>query len=1090
MNGLESEFTLADDETPDKGDDIEDIIPKNDNNFEKIYKFFLTHKEVNSENIILNANKIRRENIEHNVKSHQSNNNEDLILSSGNYSFLEGYLKEKISSVILNGGRVLVLAPYWNLTYKNVDINLENPYFTELKAYFQKILNGNEKYSDHFDVQVYSSAFEEDLKKSIVITSAYDLLFDNRLIENHKNTWFSNLDLVIFENVLEQNTLNRISQSSISIILKSLNSNVKFWFLNSSNQSLEEGIRSLFLREGTITHDNFIERTENYSYHLGFGKEKKSLQRVLYNVGNTDYMGTSPIVINESLKNGIESYQWVSTANEPDEDYLEEYDQINIKRGGDIKINEQNLIQFISDEQKPFFSTGDYYKNLSHLIYRLRTTSNNKVFYAISSSPYLFRDYMTANIKYFSTHYLHPISPKIDLENLRNKLVILFESLKKHKFTRQNIEELFSLGRGELDLIGYLDKEFRKYFNFEDLRKYISIEYTTDFFEQWEPKKTYHIKFDSDIALNESFEYFDIKDGTSPKSNSFGKIQKDLALQFFLRKPQHIYHKKSFVVDSIDDENNLILLKHEQEQIAKKWLSSKNIIDIEINAFQGSLPPIEFQRIEKRKGYIDIDYTVKVKGRYDFEGHIDFDYTKARIINSESFSNLFQVTQNANKYLNRNYINDRAYYYSLNLNNNKYIKNEKHIAEVGNTLVFLIQEALVTFFPDSTDFIHVTCLNNEIDDQAYQIIPRTINEEKNLNEEGWLTLIIFEDANMDLGLIQAIKSRFETEILSYIDDFIVWHIFHYMTDENGEAQSNSHIPLSVEEGNIIEGIGDANPDFTNLTSSYLHCINGKYPNFFDLKATKKLLQLILGDNIKTSSRLKFCDNEDISEILDDTEKDNLDHYCDYCNSLIKGNDIHKIKEDGRELCPSCQESVINGEEEVNEKIRNEISEFFKYFNQTIPTRNLKVSYTNTKIIQEHFGKVFRPTRFYDPRTLGFASFRGDDYKIQIENMMPEQNFILTTIHEWVHIWQYQNLDYQKMVKEYDKYLVEGHTTWCEIFYANAIKHWDGDWENRLAPLSRKDEYGDGYRMMVKLLNENPNFKDDPFKFLLHKYPKN
>ena len=150
--------------------------------------------------------------------------------------------------------------------------------------------------------------------------------------------------------------------------------------------------------------------------------------------------------------------------------------------------------------------------------------------------------------------------------------------------------------------------------------------------------------------------------------------------------------------------------------------------------------------------------------------------------------------------------------------------------------------------------------------------------------------------------------------------------------------------------------------------------------------------------------------------------------------------------------------------------------------QKIPLDNLDVHFSNAKKINAVFGIKFNPTRFYDPRVLGYAS---TGKIIGIETMMPEKRAALTLIHEWTHIWQYKNLDYKRMNKEYDKYLVEGHTTWAEIHYAK--QKWNEDWEEKLAPETRRDEYGDGYRLIVKLLKET-GF-EDPFKYLLKYYPK-
>ena len=1076
-------------------DDVETIIPRNDENFEKVYNFFVKHKDLIDNNKISKITKIRRSQ-QKNIETPNIVDKEgDLIIDTANYSLLKNEMKTKIANIVLNGGNVLILGPFWNIVLKNDNEFLKNHYYEELNKYFQSLLNGVNRFNNMFEIQTYSSRFSnERLLKPIVITSAYDILHNNRFI-NDNIDWFKKLDLVIFENVLEKIVLSRTAQSSLSIILKAVNNKVKFWFVASRSLGLEEGIRTQFMRKGNIPEESFSASSEQLSYFMALKNEGRAMQTIVRNLAEQDYMGNETLVMYESYLLGQDNFQWVTYHEQADDDYLEELKKSpSLEKVSHISNEFFTSVQLIKNQKNPFFVFADTKYNLSNIVYKLRLKDNNKAFYSISSFPYLLRDYMLDNLKYFFEHPLFPIAPQINQSNAKNKLIILFETLKKHTLTKQEILSIFD-ERDVNDVIEFLHQKFVEEFGFDKLRDLIQIYEEKDTFFQWIPIKKYHIKSNSDLTLNPSYAYYDIKDGIVNDANSFGKIQKGLALQHFFSKPFHIYHNKTFKLSYIDLVNDTIVLEHEQEKLKDKWIASRTKNIITINKI-GELPHVRKQNgMAFRIGLVDTDFEIKTTGRYDFIDDKTFDYVEALELDIDYFEKFFNINDDTtyDEILTRKYKGNKALYYSVSAD--KLFKESKLVTQnqkdlvtkVSYSFAFILKEALLSFFPDSAEYIHVVSLNQSEEElDEYKILPQVIDKSNQSSEDLLVKIMIFEDSNLELGILRAIKDRLEKVILLYLDDFLSWHINKFENkDTTDDNPANIFADINVEGGHIIKGVG-VNNEFDDI-QPFLKCVNKEYPAFFDIINTKKFIKQIIGNNEISNNRTKYGNPEDVDSIIDD-QNDDLPHYCDFCGREYKLEEMDVIQEDGRERCPVCSENAVDEKEDILSMHQNEVKQFFDYFKLEMPkNEEIIINYLNTKDINKHLGRNFIPTRFHDLRALGFATIKDSKYYIEIENMSPLKRTILTTIHEMVHIWQFNHLDYQKMKRDFDLYLIEGHTTWSEIFYAKHIAKWEEDWENIIAPETRKDEYGDGYRVIKKLLKE---FRmDNPFEFLLKYYGK-
>ncbi|MFL6517644.1 MAG: hypothetical protein ACJ8GL_06175, partial [Bacillus sp. (in: firmicutes)] len=94
-----------------------------------------------------------------------------------------------------------------------------------------------------------------------------------------------------------------------------------------------------------------------------------------------------------------------------------------------------------------------------------------------------------------------------------------------------------------------------------------------------------------------------------------------------------------------------------------------------------------------------------------------------------------------------------------------------------------------------------------------------------------------------------------------------------------------------------------------------------------------------------------------------------------------------------------------------------------------------------------------------------------------ENGSPKIYTLSTLAHELTHIWQYVNLDVEKLTLAE----LEGFASWVEVHmmtqlgeipYADMLKQ---------QLLNRQDEYGIGYRLIVEKLSKHTN-TNTPFEF--------
>jgi hypothetical protein len=163
------------------------------------------------------------------------------------------------------------------------------------------------------------------------------------------------------------------------------------------------------------------------------------------------------------------------------------------------------------------------------------------------------------------------------------------------------------------------------------------------------------------------------------------------------------------------------------------------------------------------------------------------------------------------------------------------------------------------------------------------------------------------------------------------------------------------------------------------------------------------------------------------------------HYCDFCRVAMAPGDYHTLS-DGLEQCKKCFSTAIDTieeEEQFHETMVVIRDRMMNDFDITIKLKRLYLMFNSATFIARVLQKKFVPTPNFDPRIVGLATRRFFNLIqiILLERGTPFRSAIVNTIHELVHIWQYQNWPTSRGSRIYGRdysIVVEGMAMWGEI----------------------------------------------------------
>ena len=231
-----------------------------------------------------------------------------------------------------------------------------------------------------------------------------------------------------------------------------------------------------------------------------------------------------------------------------------------------------------------------------------------------------------------------------------------------------------------------------------------------------------------------------------------------------------------------------------------------------------------------------------------------------------------------------------------------------------------------------------------------------------LSDEDVLQIVVFEDCNLEIGVLKSFKKQFD-EIFKRLYDFLYYTV--------------------IEE----------NP------CEYLKFGYDEYVDYLDLKGAYHLVSMICNkDETMIKNRLDFnldqSQNLKVDILGKEKSKDMNGHYCDFCNSFIHPKDVTTL-DDGRQMCLECRKHLIKDKRTLNRMIK-EIHNNFQVFYGAKIAKNIVVKLVNAKKLHRLGNMKFDATDDYDPRTVGFARkhktvFGNERIEIFVENGAPINN---------------------------------------------------------------------------------------------------
>ena len=359
--------------------------------------------------------------------------------------------------------------------------------------------------------------------------------------------------------------------------------------------------------------------------------------------------------------------------------------------------------------------------------------------------------------------------------------------------------------------------------------------------------------------------------------------------------------------------------------------------------------------------------------------------------------------------------------------------------DVNKTMLLaatMLNELLHSMFPSVADSISVCpvlhgAFSDEESKNVLQKQPKVVFTGGNeLISDTDFELVIIEDCATDLGVISVLMSAGDdilNTLFSPIFNYLKWY-------------------SAAEE-----------------KSKYLYYGLDHEPSCFDFISLEELSG-ILGDD---KHDLKFVDLESIAEY----------DICNFCGKRYGKGEVIEL-DDGRKMCKTCAESLVGN----NKKILKAYLERAKIFLESTYGIALGDDYefcfestvkiTNT--LKQNRGLIKRGS------DVPLKAYIDNKKKVHVEYSIPEVNLSELLVRELTYVWQLQHLP------NLPEDLAEGHIALVAIQYLRFLN------QNSLASTrscyyeSNGNISGEGYRKLVRALLENPQYNNNPFRYLLER----
>lgn len=348
----------------------------------------------------------------------------------------------------------------------------------------------------------------------------------------------------------------------------------------------------------------------------------------------------------------------------------------------------------------------------------------------------------------------------------------------------------------------------------------------------------------------------------------------------------------------------------------------------------------------------------------------------------------------------------------------------------------MLNELLRSMFPSVSDSIAVCpvlhgALNDEESLSVLEKQPKITVVSGNEAASDDLELIIIEDCATDLGVVSVLMSAGD-DVLNTLFGPVFNYLKWYLSSEK--------------------------------KSDYLYYGSGHEPCCFDFASLYKLSKLI-GDN---KHDLKFVDLDSVMEY----------NVCDFCGKrYAKSEEIIEL-DDGRKMCKSCAGNLVGNNKKILKSHFDRAKIFLESAYGVTVGNDYEFCFESTlKIVN-----TLKQDRSLIKRgsDIPLKSYVDRKKKVHVEYSIPSINLSELIVRELTYVWQLKHLP------ELSEELAEGHIALVAIQYLRFLN------QNSLASVravyyeSTGNTSGEGYRKLVRELLENPQFNNNPFRYLLER----
>lgn len=725
-------------------------------------------------------------------------------------------------------------------------------------------------------------------------------------------------------------------------------------------------------------------------------------------------------------------------------------------------------------------TVSDTYNNIPHTYLSMRGIGTRSEYINIISRPYLLRNYLAHNLKFFSNEprALSTFSSGIirskralAIQAIVQAFVIGYKSEKIKTLIQyfkldEDLDEKSALQKiaeiamdDEIEVNVFFDDESERYFI--DEKSYIAILYNSNFIR----KVYFHANGEEIVRPYRDYQYL-------------------------IPHQKIVLNGTKYTVLSIDGNNIELTNSNNRDPIYASRIIRTCKADVKSSESYGKA----YQH--GTNSFIDFTHMV-CDTQVDVIGCVSF--TDKYSLLSDEVQYTFNKIDNVQS---KNYKNTNIFKIRIG---SEYI-NQSNKDQLSHIMALLFNEMLPTFFPKHSGKIMIACsgwnTNQNLGDSAicpkHIVTPLDINDEE-AAKDNEICMYIMEDSSVETGIINVFWQDEEFRYMLKILEDYLYHIEFVDIRERKAMFGRSYDKL-----------------LHTLRKTLLVVINDRP----DSEPGEKRLCV----NSIRRTRNKFYD-------FDLNKKYNL--VCDFCGKPITHtpgvkNEYHYYHYSGRVSCKSCYINSVCSEKydvlaikELESGVRKWMSkkhkvdiygDFYDYLEDAL--------YINRDdrraIVTDDYDLNFRALGYavagdnyqynllyrLNEEAIGCNSIdndsKADAYDVErtvhrledthqrhilICDGYPKDVYMGCLCHELVHQWQFENLDFQKLMDgapvggcdefgvpyKVSDFRYEGHAAWVEVNYLESMGHHKEANARKRMYLEIDDAYGIGYRWLDNLL---------------------